>query len=64
MFRLLLDWLIRSSHGLKPGRLWAVNEKEKEFRTYTYFGGIIILDSLMSLATLHRLNYCGIVTSK
>jgi hypothetical protein len=25
--------------------------KRKEARTYTYFGGIIILDSLISLAT-------------
>jgi drug/metabolite transporter superfamily protein YnfA len=31
-----------------------VNEKGKESRTYTYFGGIIILDSLILLATLHR----------
>jgi hypothetical protein len=28
-----------------------VNEKGKESRTYTYFGGIIILDSLILLAT-------------
>jgi len=28
-----------------------VRRERKEIRTYTYFGGIIILDSLMFLAT-------------